>query len=199
MANLNASKRYTTTREEREQVLIDKKTPNNKLKLSEYLSQPNVKAFNSIITNKMLTKMRENMYRKGQPQIFNSKEECQQEIEDYFKLCYDYDMIPSVASFSVFIGANKDTVYDHINNRASDYGDLLKSAVSTILTYQETGALSNEVPAVPFIFLGKQYYGFKDNQDITINANNQTNINTYSIDAIKEQISNETPKIIDMK
>ena len=196
------SKRDYTTKEEREQLVINKKVPNNKLKMSEYLSQPNVKAFNSIITDRMLTKMDERIKKgiKGRPQLFKSVEECKEEIGGYFKLCYEYDMIPTVASFCVYLGSNKDTIYDHINNQASDYSDLLKSAVSTILSYQETGVMSNEVPSVPFIFLGKNYHGFKDTQDVNVSATNQQQNNYQTLDAIKTQIAHEKDtKVIDIK
>lgn len=197
------SKRDIYTQEERTQQVLDRKTPNNKLKMSEYLSQPNVKAFNSIITQRMLDKMQERVKKsiKGRPQLFNSKEECIEEIGGYFKLCYDYSMIPTVASFCVYLGANKDTIYEHINNRASDYSDLLKDAVSTILSYQETGVMSNEVPSVPFIFLGKNYHGFKDTQDVNLSATNQPQTNPNTLNAIKDQIAleNGDHTLIDMK
>lgn len=195
------SKRDYTTKEERIEATIKRPVNNNKLKMSEYLSQPNVKAFNSIITGRMLDKLKENITTKGRPQLFKSREECIDEIGGYFKLCYDYNMIPTVASFCVYLGSNKDTIYDHINNQASNFSDLLKSAVSTILSYQETGVMSNEVPSVPFIFLGKNYHGFTDNQNINISATNQPQINNYSMDAIKEQIAyeKENTKVIDMK
>lgn len=193
------SKRDYTTKEERIKATINKPVNQNKNKLSEYLSQPNVKAFNSICTSKMLEKMRTNI-NKGRPAIFKDREECQNEIEGYFKLCYDYDMIPTVASFCVYCGASKDTIYTHIEDKLSPFSDLLKGAVSTILAYQETGVMSNEVPSVPFIFLGKQYHGFTDSQNINISANNQPQINTNNINAIKEQlILEDTPKLIDTK
>lgn len=197
------SKRDYTTKEEREEILINKKVPNNKLKMSEYLSQPNVKAFNSIITGRMLDKMSERVEKgiTGRPQLFTSVEECKEEIGGYFKLCYDYDMIPTVASFCTYIGSNKDFVYDNINNQASAFSNLLKDAVSTILSYQETGVMSNEVPSVPFIFLGKNYHGFKDTQDVNVSATNKTQTPIQSLDAIRDQIANENDgiKVIDMK
>ena len=185
------SKRDYTTKEERERLVISKGHNQNKNKLSDYLSQPNVKAFNSIVVDTNFKKIRANLNGKGRPQLFKSREECQNEIEGYFKLCYDYDMIPTVASMSLYLGCNKDTIYDHINNPSSDYSDLLKNAVSTCLAYQESGVMSNEVPAVPFIFLGKQYYGFKDTQDVNILATNQIQNTANTINAIREQISNE--------
>ena len=86
------SKRDYTTKEERIKATINKPVSKNMNKLSEYLSQPNVKAFNSICTSRMLEKMRKNI-NKGRPAIFEDREECQNEIEGYFKLCYDYDML----------------------------------------------------------------------------------------------------------
>ena len=61
--------------------------------------------------------------------------------------------------------------------------------------------MSNEVPSVPFIFLGKNYHGFTDTQNVNLSATNQPQINNYSMDAIKEQIAfeNENSKVIDMK
>lgn len=196
------SKRDHTTKEERINAVVSKKINNNKIKMSEYLSQPNVKAFNSIITDRMLTKMDERIKKgiKGRPQLFKSVDECKEEIGGYFKLCYEYDMIPTVASFCVYIGSTKEYVYDHINNQASDFADLLKSAVSTILSYQETGVMSNEVPSVPFIFLGKNYHGFKDTQDVNVSATNQQQNNYQTLDAIKTQIAHEKDtKVIDIK
>lgn len=194
------SKRDYTTKDEREKLVIEKKPNQNKNKLSEYLSQPNVKEFNAIVVDNNFKKIRENINRKGRPQLFKSREECQDEVEGYFKLCYDYDMIPTVASLSLYLGCNKDTIYDHINNPTSDFSDLLKNAVATCLSYQESGVMSAEVPAVPFIFLGKQYYGFKDQQDISISATNQQQNNVNSVDAIKQQIALEKEtKLIDAK
>lgn len=196
------SKRDYTTKEEREELVINKKINNNKLKMSEYLSQPNVKAFNSIVTQRMIDKMHERVNKgiKGRPKLFNSVDECVEEIGGYFKLCHEYNIIPTVASFCVYLGSNKDFIYDNINNQASDFSALLKDAVSTILSYQETGVLSNEVPSVPFIFLGKNYHGFKDTQDVNVSATSQHIANPQTLDAIKQQITLESDeKLIEMK
>lgn len=185
------SKRDYTTIDERRQEVIDRGTPKNLSKLSAYLSQENVKTFNAIVTNRMLEKMKQRISRMGRPMYFTSIEETTQDIQDYFKLCYDYNMLPTVASFSTYLGCNKDTIYEHINNPASDYSDLLKDATNTILSYQEAGALSSEVASVPFIFLGKNYYGFKDQQNISIGRQEELPNNMATIDAIKEQLTYE--------
>lgn len=194
-----SSRRDIYTKEEREQQVINKPIPNNKLKLSEYLNQPNVKQFNAVCTGRMLDKMSERIAKgiKGRPTLFKSLEECKNDVEGYFKLCYDCSVIPTVSSFCVYIGSNKDYVYETISNNVNDYSVVLKDTIATILSYQEGAVLSNEVPAVPFIFLGKQYYGFKDTQDVNISATNQLQNNADNISAIKNQIELENQKVIE--
>ena len=91
------SKRDYTTREERERMVIEKGNPKNscKSKLSEYLSQENVKCFNRIVVSKNFDRLREET-KLGRKQIFSSNEECLNEIEDYFKLC---DKQPQIVHF----------------------------------------------------------------------------------------------------
>lgn len=185
------SKRDYTTTEERRQAVLDRGNPKSMNKITAYLSQENVKAFNSIVTDRMLSKMRESINGKGRPKLFKNREECQEDIENYFKLCIEYNVLPTVASFCVYCGANKDTIYTHINDTASDFSDLLKNAVDTILAFQEGGALANEVASVPFIFLSKNYFGMKDNQDVVISTNDNRPNNIKTIEAIKEQIDYE--------
>ena len=186
-----ASRRYTTTKEERINQVLEKGNPthSSKNKLSEYLSQPNVKAFNSIITSKNF----ECIKVRGYPRTFKNREECANEIEDYFKLCYQYDMIPTIASLCLYIGINRDTLYNISNNpKIYDYYDIVKSAIDTCHSYQESAVLSGDIPSVPFIFLAKNYYNLKDQTDVRFNQDTQDNtINSNTMATIKEQIELE--------
>lgn len=189
-----SSKRYTTTKEEREQIVINKGNPTNspKSKLSEYLSQENVKSFNRIVVSKGFDKLEE-QHKHGRPQIFSSYEECRNEIEDYFKLCDTYNMIPTIASLSLYLGVNRETLYNFANNpKMYSYSNIVKYAINTCQSYQETAVLDGTVQSVPFIFLAKNYYGLKDTTDVSISATNQDQtITSDSIQAIKEQIESE--------
>ena len=186
------SKRYTTTREEREQMVINKSNPTNssKSKLTEYLSQPNVKKYNSIVTSKSF----EIVASRGYPRAFDSYEECLEEVEDYFKLCYECNIIPTIASLSLYLGLNRETLYNYANSpKIYDYSNILRNAINVCQSYQETAVLDGSVPSVPFIFLAKNYYGLKDTTDISVNSNNQndTTLNNNTMQIIKEQIENE--------
>lgn len=184
------SMRDRTTREERAQIVIERGNPTHsaKSKLSEYLSNPNVKKFNSIVTDKSFDRIR-----KGRPCAFNSKEECLEEVEDYFKLCYECNVIPTIASLALYLGLNRETLYNYANNpKLYDFSNVLKHAINTCQSYQEGAVLDGSIQAVPFIFLAKNYYGLKDTTDISFNnQQNDTTINSGTMDAIKEQIALE--------
>ena len=195
------SKRYTTTREEREQIVINKGNPTNssKSKLTEYLSQPNVKKYNSIVTSKSF----DIVASRGYPRAFDSYKECLEEVEDYFKLCYECNVIPTIASLSLYLGLNRETLYNYANNpKIYDYSNVLRNAINVCQSYQETAVLDGSVPSVPFIFLAKNYYGLKDTTDISVNSNNQndTTLNNNTMQIIKEQIESEkSTQLLDYK
>ena len=186
-----SSKRYTTTKEERIQAVIDKGNPthSNKSKLAEYLSKDNVKAFNSIVTSKNFDTIKT----RGYPRLFNSIDECKEEVEEYFKLCYDYDMIPTIASMALFLGVNRETLYNYANNpKIYSYSNILKSAIDTCQSYQEGAVLDGSIQQVAWIFLAKNYFNLRDTTDISVSANQQDNtINSNTMQTIKEQIELE--------
>lgn len=188
------SMRDRTTREEREQLVIERGNTisGNKSKLSEYMSNPNVKKFNSIITSKSFERLH-NSNSNGRPCAFSSREECLEEVEDYFKLCYECNVIPTIASLALYLGLNRDTLYNYANNpKIYKFSDVLKNAIDTCQSYQEGAVLDGSIQAVPFIFLSKNYYGLKDTTDISFNnQQNDNTVNSGTMDAIKEQIALE--------
>lgn len=187
------SMRYRTTKEEREQMVIDRGNPKGtKSKMSEYLSKDNVKSFNRIVVSRNFDKLEERHKNKSQ-QIFKDYEECLNDVGDYFKLCDKYDIIPTIASLSLYLGVNKDTIYTIANSpKVYECSDILKTAIQTCQAYHENAFMSGEVPPVAFIFYAKNYYGMKDQTDVRFNQDQNTEtIASDSISALKEQIAEE--------
>jgi hypothetical protein len=103
-------------------------------------------------------------------------------------------MIPTIASLCLFIGVNRDTLYNIASNpKTYEYYDILKSAIDTCHSYQEGAVLSGDIPSVPFIFLAKNYYSLKDQTDVRFNQHDikDNTINSNTIQVIKEQIESE--------
>ena len=198
------SMRYKTTKEEREQMVIDRGNPTNssKSKMSEYLSKDNVKAFNRIVVSRNFEKLEEK-HKTNNNQVFKNYDECRNDIEDYFKLCDKYDIIPTIASMSLYLGVNRDTIYTIANSpKVYEYSDILKSAIATCQAYHENAFMSNEISPVAFIFYAKNYYNMKDQTDVRFNQDNQndTTLNNNTMQIIKEQIESEkSTQLLDYK
>lgn len=193
------SKRDYTTKEEREKLVIEKGTPKNSSlhKIIDYMSQPNIKQFNALVTTRSFEKLKAN---KGRPLIFRDREECINEVEGYFKLCYDYDVLPTIASLALYLGFNRDSLYANMNNPTCNFSDVLKNAVATCHSMQELPALDGTLAQPTYIFNAKNYFGMHDTQNINVSANNQPQINTNNINAIKEQlILEDETKLIETK
>ena len=188
--NFMQSKRYTTTKEERIKEVLDMndmggKNGVNHDKLTNYLSQDNVKAFNMLLVDKSLKAS-------NNKQSFKSREECFNEISDYFKLCNDYTMQPTIASMVVYLGINRDTVYSLAKNPNCQYADILQNAINICHSYLENGSLSGSIAPLLAIFYGKNYYGMTDNSSVNLTTSlldNTTSQSTMNI--VKEQLELE--------
>lgn len=187
--------RMNSTKEEREQIIINKSNPINssKSKMSDYLSKENVKSFNRIVVSKNFDKLHDKKDGKKTTQVFQNYDECLSEVEGYFKLCDQYDIIPTIASLALYLGIHRDTIYTIANNPKTYHtSDILKSAISTCQAYHENAFMSNEISPVSFIFYSKNYYGLKDTTDVRFNQNDNNNsVTSDSMNAIREQIENE--------
>lgn len=194
----NNYSRYDTSIDDRKAQVISKgnvkSTPN---KMTEYLSRENVKTFNRIVVSKNFDKLHEKRGR-GKKQVFDTYEECLDEVESYFKLCDEYNIIPTIASLSLYLGIHRDTIYTIANNpKIYEYSDVMKSAIQTCQGYHEQAFMSNELSPVAFIFYGKNYYNLKDTTDVRFNQDNQDNtITSDSMIAIKEQIESEKNNLL---
>lgn len=173
------------TKEERIEMIKNTPVNRNRSKLSEYLSQDNVKCYNRTLVDTAFKRPY------NQSIILQDLEKLEYEICEYFKLCDKYDIIPTVSNCCLYVGIHRDTFYDNIN-KGLPPSDILKRALVTIQSYQEPAVLSGEIPAVPFIFTAKNYFGLKDNNDININQTliAPTNSNN-TMKIIQEQLAIE--------
>lgn len=190
---MGTSLRRITTQEERLNMVIEKE--NNKSpqmigktnKLSEYLSQENVKEFNRIMVDKALTNRVKN--NRGMPQAFDSEEELKEEIAYYFKCCEEYQIIPTISNMVLFLGIDKDTLYASLDSNVYKYSYHLKNAIQICQGFNESAFLSGTIPPLSYIFLSKNYYGMQDNTNVIFNNNiNDNTANNNQLSILKEQL-----------
>ena len=187
--------RYKLSQEERENDLLEKEigkplgSNNNQITKREegkgrYLDNPDVKAFNKEIRNRVFVKKC----------AFEHFEDVGLEINHYFDLCDKHSIIPSITSLCLYLGISRDTLYAHANNPNSRYSDVLKEAINYCHSILEAGAFEGKVPAVPYIFTAKNFFGMRDDKNITVSPSSDKQLvnSTETMDAIQKQLQEET-------
>lgn len=159
-------------------------TTNNKARQS-YMAQPNVKEFNREFVSKALT---------GRPYRWDSVEELGSEISEYFDLCERTDTVPTITALCGWLHCSRDTFYSHANNSNSPFSCILKNVLTICHTSLENGTIDGKINPVTFIFLGKNYFGLRDDKQITVTpTNDQPQLNSQeTMSAIQKQLEEES-------
>lgn len=187
MPNYGNSKRYHTTKEERINEVISGGSYTNKPinKLTEYLQQDNVKKFNAILTDKSLM---QNVSKSAY--ILNS-DELQDEVKEFFTLCYNCQIIPTIQGLATYLGVNRVALYEH-SKRDTLNGNILKNCIELCHTNLQNGSISGVINSVLYMFISKNDYGMHDNSTVNLTTSlldNTTSQNTMNI--VKEQLELE--------
>ena len=149
-----------------------------------YMSRDNVKKFDEII--------RHRIFKIGKPYAFDKIEDLEKELSDYFDTCNKYNILPTVTNCSLWLGCDRDTIYNHANNSNSPYFGVMKNLINYLHDKMQSGTLSGDINPVTYIFLSKNYYGMRDDKNITVSATQGNNINSEeTADALRKQIEEE--------
>ena len=161
------------------------KSINNK-QGQDYMSDPNTIKFTNALVDRAFNKI-------GAPYAFDSVEQLKTDVGEYIKLCYETSTIPTVASASMWLGCHRDTLYAHSNNSNSPFSDTCKKLIDLCHISMENGAIKGKVNSVLFMFLGKNYFGLKDDKNITVSAQQGSDVNSQeTAEALRKQLEEET-------
>ena len=154
----------------------------------EYMSDPNTVKFMDALVKRSF-----NSVGIGRPYSFESVENLEKDIGEYIKLCYETSTIPTVSSASMWLGCNRDTLYEHSNNSNSPFSDTCKNLINVCQVAMENGAIKNKVNSVLYMFLSKNYFGLRDDKNIQISASQSSGVNAQeTAEALQKQIAEET-------
>lgn len=108
------------------------------------------------------------------PIDISDAEQVKGRIEEYFRFCIENDRKPNMKGMGNWLGVHRDTVNQWMRGeyRSSTHTDVIKKAVDILeelwVDYMQNG----KVNPASGIFLGKNMFGYKDVQDITVTPNN---------------------------
>ena len=180
--------------EERKNIIIEKSKKDdyhnqmsNKGSIA-YMSKDNVKEFNKAMEKRIFNSNGTT----GRPWAFESVEKLQQDITDFFTLCRDTNTMPTIVSLALYLGVDEDTITRHASNPMSPFCEVLKNVRTYLHNLMQSGTLAGDINPVAYIFLSKNYYGMRDDKQITVSpTNNQTINSTETMEAIQKQIEEE--------
>jgi transcriptional regulator with XRE-family HTH domain len=105
----------------------------------------------------------------------NDAEQVQKRIGEYFQICAERGMKPSVAGFAMALGVDRRTLWTWINDKTAKPRavlDTLKKAYQ-ILNYAIEEYMQNgKINPVSGIFLMKNNFGYKDQSEVVLTPNN---------------------------
>lgn len=124
------------------------------------------------------------------PKIDNTNaEQVQTRIIDYFQLCANYDMKPTISGLGLCIGLDRRRLWEIKNdvegwnkNIPNDVRDIIKTTYVSMEQLWESYMVNGKINPVSGIFLGKNNFGYKDVQDHVITPNTTTTIDVKTIE-----------------
>lgn len=102
--------------------------------------------------------------------IVKSDDECRQRLYDFFETCRLTGQLPTVEKMIMALGTIKQTVWNWENGIGCSPTrmDLIKKAKEFIASFESEMVTEGKINPVVYIFRAKNYFGMKDQQDITI-------------------------------
>ena len=177
-----------TTREKDFEEHLSNKRGNylNNKNSKSYMANPDVKEFNKELRKKMFTKI-------GAPYKWSSVEELEEETAKFLELCDRTNTIPTIINLSVWLGCHKDTIYSHAADPNSPFSDFFKNIINLFHGSIESSAIGGGVNPVLYMFLGKNYFGMKDDKNITVAATNNSGTPNAqeTAEALQKQLQEE--------
>ncbi len=116
----------------------------------------------------------------------NNPDDVQQRIDDYFSICAEDDIKPSIASLALAFSVSRFDLYDYVNGRNEKIKNIesihiLKNAYNVINSYYEHCMNNGKINPVAGIFLMKNNMGYKDNTEHVISVNQDNNVTDNDI------------------
>lgn len=109
----------------------------------------------------------------GQPPDRKNIKEMEQRFVDYLKLCMDYDFQPGNMACYTALGITKQDADRWESGMVGTtlQCDFIKKVKQIISTFRENAANEGKINTVWAIFMGKNYDGLKDQQDVVVTPN----------------------------
>lgn len=159
----------------------------------KYMADPNVKEFNKTLRKRMLSGG-------GRPYAFQSLEKLESDVGEFLDLCDRTNTIPTVVNLAVWLGVNQDTIYAHVNDSNSPFSEFFKNLLAYFHGTLESSSIEGTTNPVLYMFLGKNYFGMRDDKQIQVTAGENSKVDAQeTATALQKQLAEENVPNADYK
>lgn len=103
---------------------------------------------------------------RGKPK---TQQEMQDRIDEYFQLCQNAGLNPTVEGLALATDYDRRSLFDIQNGRQKlDFADTVKKAKDFIANYDAILASANKINSAVYCFRSKNFYGMKDVQQVEV-------------------------------
>lgn len=108
------------------------------------------------------------------PIDISDPEQVQQRITDYFDYCEQNDRKPQLVGMANWLGVSRETLntWKRGEYRSETHSDIIKKAVDVLEEIWADYMQNGKINPASGIFLGKNFFGYKDVQDVVVTPNN---------------------------
>ena len=111
----------------------------------------------------------------GRPRKFNSVEDMERAIEEYFNDCDNNGKPYTVSGLAYALDTSRKVLLNY--QEIDEFSNTIKKAKARIEQFNEELLYSKDVPTVGVIFNLKNNYDWKDKQEIEADVSSEVNIN----------------------
>lgn len=150
-----------------------------------FLDNPDVKGYHSTMVDSLFS---------NKKCRWESVGEVEGMIKEYFSICLTYNICPTLSGVCVWLNCPSYTIRRIAQDINSPFNELMQQVINICQLYLENSTIEGKTNPALYIFLGKNYFGMKDNQEITLAPKETTVNNQETVNAIREQLLLEEKK-----
>lgn len=102
----------------------------------------------------------------GRPLKFQSVEELDSKVSDYFTLCDEGKKPYTLSGLALYLDVDRETILNY--TARPEYSSTLKKAKQRCEEYIEQGMMGNKINPASAIFILKNNYGYKDSKELDL-------------------------------
>ncbi len=133
------------------------------------------------------------------PIDISDEKQVEERIFWYFNHCIEDDMKPTVNGLCNSLGVSRDTIWQWKNGnyRGATHSDVIKKAYGFLEEMWESYMLNGKINPVSGIFLGKNMFGYRDQQDVVVSPRTSDYQDPATIEQKYAELPSPTMEVIE--